>query len=341
MAVGGFANRGGRELALAERWNGKRWSIDRMPDPAAGPTGSILNRVSCASRSLCIAVGFFQAHTGPDELPLVELWNGKRWSLQRAPSPHDAYIAYLNSVSCVPTDACTAVGVFSATHNRGRGIPLVEHWNGRRWSIQQTPNPAPINSELDGVSCASRTACTAVGEYAYAGPGLAEFTLAEHWNGKRWSIQHTPSPGPGPGGLAGSTEDSLRGVSCVSISSCTAAGATSAGAGPQVLVEAYHRARWSVSNTPNSSGVQQPQLQDVSCRTTGFCVGVGCFGFPCAPLAMQTAGNGWSIELPPLPTNSTGGLGGVSCVSTKDCIAVGAFTPTGSSQTQTLAERDS
>jgi hypothetical protein len=49
------------------------------------------------------------------------------------------------------------------------------------WSIQPTPNPAgsPV-SLLNGVSCTSATACTAVGGY---NNGTAGVTLAEHWSG--------------------------------------------------------------------------------------------------------------------------------------------------------------
>lgn len=338
VAVGGFANRGGLEVTLAERWNGNSWSIQRTPNPLAARTGSILNSVSCASRSACIAVGFFQARSGPDELPLAERWHGKRWAIQRMPSPGDVYTAYMYGVSCVSTTACTAVGVFATKRDRGTGIPLVERWNGKRWSIQHVPNPAPTNSEFDGVSCTSSIACTAVGQYAYAGPGEAELTFAERWDGKRWSIQHTPSPGPGPGGLAGATGDGLRSVSCVSSSACTAVGSASRGAGPQALVERYHPTRWSTENAPDSPDAPHPELQGVSCTSSLFCAAVGSFGYPAAPLAEVRNRNGWSIQLPPFPPESLGWLSSVSCVSPRACIAVGSFTRTGGSQGQTLAE---
>ncbi len=49
------------------------------------------------------------------------------------------------------------------------------------WSIQTTPNPAGgSNSILNGVSCTSASACTAVGNYSN---GTATVTLAERWNG--------------------------------------------------------------------------------------------------------------------------------------------------------------
>lgn len=59
--------------------------------------------------------------------------------------------------------ACTAVGSFIASAN---GESLAERWNGRKWTIRHAPNPRHATMTfLDAVSCASGTACTAVGYY--------------------------------------------------------------------------------------------------------------------------------------------------------------------------------
>jgi hypothetical protein len=87
-------------------------------------------------------------------------------------------------------------------------MTLAERWNGTNWSIQETPNPT-TNSKLDGVSCTSAKACTAVGEDSGRG-------LAESWNGTTWSVQSTPDPDE--------KFDFLFGVSCTSSSACTAVG---------------------------------------------------------------------------------------------------------------------
>jgi hypothetical protein len=62
--------------------------------------------------------------------------------------------------------------------------------------VQSTPNPSgALFSELNGVSCASASACTAVGYYGISFNGFTynEGTLAEAWNGTTWVIQPTPS----------------------------------------------------------------------------------------------------------------------------------------------------
>ena len=88
------------------------------------------------------------------------------------------------------------------------------------WSVQPTPNlPGAPNGQLMRVSCASPTACTAVGIYA-AGPAVP--TVVERWNGTRWSIQ--PTPKPSRMGSIG-----LTGVSCALKSSCIAVGSIGSG----------------------------------------------------------------------------------------------------------------
>jgi hypothetical protein len=55
--------------ALAQRWNGSNWSIDRTPNPPE-TANSGLAGVSCTSVSTCMAVGF--VITGSSTLTLAE-----------------------------------------------------------------------------------------------------------------------------------------------------------------------------------------------------------------------------------------------------------------------------
>jgi hypothetical protein len=213
----------GRGLPVAERWDGRRWSIQQAPEPA-GATDMGLTSVSCSSPRSCSAIGwyFMSGH----ELPLVERWNGHRWSVQRAAIPTGASFSQLNGVACASPNACTAVGNYSSAG--GDSPMLVERWNGGRWSIQRPPNPAGANlNRLTGVSCASPSACTAVGSGRTG-------TLVERWNGARWSIQRVPSP-------SGVTSISVTAVSCPSPSACTALGSYTNAAGEQMtLVERWN-----------------------------------------------------------------------------------------------------
>jgi hypothetical protein len=136
---------------------------------------------------------------------------GSGWSIQRTPNPTAATSgASLGGVACASSTACIAVGDYG---NGAKVLTLAERWNGKRWSIQHTPDPAGAYSVFTGVSCASRSACTAVG---FSNTPTANPTLVEHWNGTRWFIQDTPNP-------AG-RQSVLEGVSCASRSACIAVG---------------------------------------------------------------------------------------------------------------------
>ncbi len=45
---------------------------------------------------------------------------------------------------------------------------MIESWDGTSWSVVPSPNPA-TDDGLEGVSCVSATACTAVGRGLISG----------------------------------------------------------------------------------------------------------------------------------------------------------------------------
>jgi hypothetical protein len=65
--------------------------------------------------------------------------------------------------------------------------PLIEHWNGTRWSMVATP-PAPPTSQLNAVLALAPNNVYAVGS---GGNGTPE--LVEHFDGTRWSIVSSPT----------------------------------------------------------------------------------------------------------------------------------------------------
>jgi hypothetical protein len=216
-AVGNYRTAAGRTLALAERWNGTTWRIQAVPKPAKS---AWFYGVSCSTARACTAVGYYTGAGGTR--PLAEAWNATRWHIQAVPLPRASAGSsggMLAAVSCTSPRACTATGAnFSST-----GPTLAERWNGTRWRLQPTPSPANSSTshqqpELNGVSCASATACTATGAYA---PGGHSAYFLEAWNGRRWRLVTAPLP-------AGFASGALNGISCV-VARCTAVGAWSGG----------------------------------------------------------------------------------------------------------------
>jgi len=196
---------------LAEAWNGTTWRILHMPAPA-GAQGVIIGSVSCTSPSACTTTGSSVDSSGL-ATTLAERWNGKVWRIQPTPNPPGAQGAALGGVACTGPSACLAVG------NTGPPTPnnktLAERWDGVTWRIVPSANPAGGGGGFNTLSCASASACTAVG-LAVSNSG-AQTSLAERWNGTRWSIQATPNP-------AVAFQISLDGVACPARRWCTAVG---------------------------------------------------------------------------------------------------------------------
>jgi hypothetical protein len=303
LALGSYRGTQQLDVPFAEVWNGATWSLGKRP---ANPSAeAVLTGVSCFAPNACIAVGYGNSTTAPSTL--AETWNGTSWSIQPTPDQPGAEESVLSSVSCTSATACTAVGWYQ--NPAGSFTPrfsLAEAWNGTSWSIQQTPlQHSKADHILDGVSCTSATACTAVGHVGYQ-------TLAERWNGTSWSNQPTPHPEHGP--------DALLGVSCTSASACVAVGSAYDG----TIGEVWDGTSWSIEPTPGPRTPVPLPYAGVSCTAASACTAVWASNF-------RTVGGGWNgTSWASLPTASPAGstkhtLPSVSCVPSGPCIAVGSY----------------
>lgn len=213
--------------ALVERWNGTDWTTEQTPRLPSRHNAS-LTAVSCPAAGQCVAVGGVQlGSASANSKPLVERWNGRGWTLQTVPHPA---AALLQGIACTSPANCLAVG--SDVNDQTATAPAVaEHWNGRRWASAHFPTVRDVIGDLTSVSCASPTACVAVG---MRGPGVIPTRfkrepLAYEWNGGSWVTGQTTEAG---GGSA-----TLTGVSCAAAGDCTAVGQSSEGAATRPLAE--------------------------------------------------------------------------------------------------------
>jgi hypothetical protein len=235
------------------------------------------------------------------------------WSITPTPNPR-AGNGVFNAVSCPARPVCTAVGLH--VRESGLGVTLAERRSGGTWAVQSTPNPArAAASALNGVSCPSSSACTAVGQFV-AGSGT-QLTLAERWNGRNWHIQPTPNP-------ARARFNFLGGVSCPTPSDCTAVGASNS----RLLVERWGGARWRLQSAPVPPGAQFSKLTGVSCTAAASCIAVGDYvnsSGADVTLAERWNGTSWTIHPTPNPSGAqSSALIGVSCIAADACEAVGA-----------------
>ncbi|MGH2479640.1 MAG: hypothetical protein ACRDHW_08300 [Ktedonobacteraceae bacterium] len=73
--------------------------------PAVAGTNPILESVSCATATACVAVGTAKSKT------LIEQWNGSQWSVVSSPSPgSDVNVLY--SMAVDPANNIWAVGYY-------------------------------------------------------------------------------------------------------------------------------------------------------------------------------------------------------------------------------------
>ncbi len=252
---------------LAELWNGDTWAVAATPY-----TGSDvgLDSVACVSRSDCWAVGGFIDGYGA-HAAYAERWTesdeGSHWAQATPAIPAGATASGLASVACEGSRDCNAVG--SYTTSKGVDVTLAEHFDGTSWKVTPTPNPkGSTGSYLDALSCAGPANCTAVGYYGGSG-AILDPSLAEHWDGTKWSLMSTPNVKTAIGGSI------LNSIACSSATSCTSVGHSSSSAGHFTLVEQLRASKWRIVATPNPRGATGSFLNGVACTSASSCDSVG------------------------------------------------------------------
>jgi hypothetical protein len=211
----------------------------------------------------------------------------------------------LTSISCDSARSCIAVGYSMAS--TGSQQSLAEQWDGTSWAILSTPDgPAPGNTYLNAIDCASSVSCVAVG-YTYEPQPLTP--VVELWNGTSWSMESTAIP-------AG---EALESVTCPTVSECMAAGT---GSNDTWL---WNGASWSgKALAADPSG--PTSFYSVACAGPESCEAVGEYTTPTGhAIAAAQSWNGadWSQQQVSSPSGTGAVLDDVMCESATTCDAVG------------------
>ena len=314
-----------RRHPRARAASARTWHV--LPTPALSGL-AVLNGVSCASTTSCVAVG--RIATGPSPGVLVEQWDGATWTV--VPTPTTISGGQLNGVSCVSATSCVAVGSYSiSTATTGT---LVEQWDGSMWTIVPTPGfGAGISTaSLQAVSCTASTACMAVGSY-HNPVTLDTFALAERWDGATWQIQPGATPrGFQPAGFPAPVSNSfLYGVSCSSSRACVAVGSYNV-LFSTTFIESWNGSTWEIQsnipgNPPQHTGTVNGGLAGVSCVAVRTCIAVGTWSPDDAnssPFAVRQNGSAsWQAQTSAIFFTPHGGLAGISCASATYCSGAG------------------
>ncbi len=287
---------------LTEHWDGSAWKIVASPNQGTNDT---LNGVAAISTSDVWTVGWQYFPKTSAYTPLIEHWDGTKWSL--VPSPKLKFSGYLSGVAAVSSSDVWAVGyqgaetlieqwngsswnvvsstgfgklnsvaVVSASDIWAVGTnnhkTLTEHWNGTNWSVVASPSPGSTDNVLESVSVVSTNDIWAVGYQTIHKFG----TLAEHWNGTAWKVVPGPNIRSGPGGTL------LDAVAAVSTNNVWAVGNYSTGdAYFSPVIEHWNGSKWSVVNGANAGNYNGlPGLAAVPGSTNLWAVGFYSFNGP-------------------------------------------------------------
>ena len=348
--------------SLAERWDGSVWSTQTIVNPEL-PVEDELKSASCASNTLCLAVGKdLAAGQG-----FAEVWNGTAWTAAAS------FAGEMREISCFGATGCVAVGVKGGAAETWLLVPI-----GGNWAVAPQPPSFPSGATetvFNGVACLSSSACTAVG--SYKGSEGVYHPLVERWDGGSWYLRSAPDPVEGnarnamlsiscarlvaecmavgeaagkpvaatssegvwtrvaappmPAGAKGAT---LVGVSCGSVKVCAAVGSSNEGAGTEkALAERWNNGTWSITSVPAPAGAKGAvNLADVSCLSPNACFAAGSYAPEMSggvPLSLRTMVESWDgVEWSNLSTPNIAGktyklLAGISCTTSIDCTAVG------------------
>jgi hypothetical protein len=173
---------------LIEHWNGTQWSLSSSP----ALSGRLFGVVAINPNDAW-AVG---DNIMPNIIDsLIEHWDGKQWSLVSSPNPSVASNILNAVVKVTGTDIWAAGDSSNSVGPSADYSPLIEQWNGSKWSVVDSPVQG-TSDQVNGMAEASTSNITVVGDYRTGlDPMGPYYTLVEHWNGTKWSVVTSPSPG--------------------------------------------------------------------------------------------------------------------------------------------------
>jgi hypothetical protein len=285
--------------------------------PDTTDTG-IFTSVSCPSVTLCVAVGYDDVQA----IYSVGTYSGGAWSFSTPTEtlPDGSGYGRFFAVDCVSTTSCEAVGYDS----NNEGVSSTGTYSAGAWSWTTSDviaNDGSANGALYGMSCATATACIAVGYDANYHPVYSVGTdSAGVWS---WSAEvQVAADSSGQGQFAA--------VSCASATSCVAVGTSRQSQGLYSIgTESGNVWTWSASTDFPASPYPDNPYTSVSCPAVGQCIAAGDddYGTETYSLGSET-GNAWTWSVPAnveLANNESNAIpSSLSCASVSSCVAVGS-----------------
>lgn len=246
---------------VLERWNGSAWSVQKFTTPSGTIDGELL-AISCASASLCVAVG--DISKGIDSVPLVEEWNGHAWTGKVLTTGFTQ--SFLIGIACPAARTCVAGG--EVLHGTNSFEPYAERWNGSSWAGRVLASPSgTLSSQLDTVACYAAGHCLAAG---YVVTATGQDTVADTLTGSAWKL----SPPKNPSAEA-RPWNTVNGSSCPASGVCIVVGAIGSNTATLTLAQEWTSGHWKVLPTLNVPHDIGTQLDGIACVSKTSCIAVG------------------------------------------------------------------
>ncbi len=320
-SVGNSFTPGYLNVTLIEHWNGTSWQV--VPSPNNGQDVNELNGVSAVSANDVWAAGDYR---NGHFRTLIEHWDGTQWSIIPSPDAGNGD-NLLDGIWALSQNNVWVVGTYVDV-SKNANLTLIEHWNGKKWSIVPSPNTRETINVLNAVEAVSKNDIWAVG--AVETP--AYMTLVEHWDGTQWSIVSSPNVNNG--------NNSLQGLTVIATNNIWAAGFyyDNNSNTDKTLVEHWNGTQWSIVSSPNV-GSDFSQLYGVAAISANniWSVGVDTHVPPTFTLTEHWNGTKWSIVSSPNVSADYNGLSAVIAVSGNPW-AVGEYFDTSDNAYDTLVE---
>jgi hypothetical protein len=312
-AVGNFlpdtkASNPDATLAMAAHFNGSHWT--HAPVPNSGPNFNTLFGVA-ATHGKAWAVGV-RLNASYQARSLIEGWNGKAWHIAATPKLGSEGDMLFSAAASSPSDVW-AVG--QQQDKAGTFRTLIEHWNGRKWSVVRSADPGSSGNCLFGVAAAGPSDVWAVGQRDNQ---TSDTPLVEHWDGHHWKAVRVPT--------AGLTGGLLQAVAVGGGQVWAVGQSDDAIHQARPLVEHLHNGSWTAQQ-PAGLGTAFSDIGGVAIvKGTVWLVGSEfdkVSGNQLTVVARHN-GSGWKQVAAPNPGNGDRILGGISATG-GTAWAVGAF----------------
>jgi hypothetical protein len=280
----------------------------RLIPPVNTGTFPHLAAVSMSSTTDAWAVGNTSNASNSASFTLAEHWNGQNWQVVPTPNPSGISVQFTAVADLSPTSAWAIGSSLDSTNTHS---PLIEHFNGRAWSIvPPAADNGAIQPTFNAIAGASANDVWITGSHE----DLATSTLrgfTEHWNGSAWSFVPVPAGVTGVGAL-----------SVVSSNDIWAAAATNANPSPFMH---WNGSAWSLVPAPAITS-RDPAIQSITgiSATDAWAVGFSAAGRfdPVQSLIEHWDGKSWKIVPSPAGLVGNNFPWSVAAVSSNDVWAV-------------------